>query len=930
MMARSTARVAALAGVLGAMMLAIAGCSPSPEQRLERASTQFAQGDYARASIELRNLLQDQPDNVQGRLLLGLTAERLGDWPAAEEHLGRARTLGAAPADYALPLAGVLTELRRSAAALGVLEDVAADRRDARWHTARGRALLGNDQREAARRAFQQALDLEADHYDALLGLARLAAAENDPAGARSLADRAVRLAPRRPEAFHLIGTLQLQAGSLSAAAESFGTAADLETGASASTGELNALFGLAQVQLARNDRPALADVRDRLLARAPEAPITQFVAAAVEHLEGHYREAALYLQQIAGAGQDNLQIQLLTGANHLALGAHVQAEQALLRVLALQPGQVNAIRLLAESRRRQGRPRAALDALRDLPDDRDPQLLALRGVLHLEDQQPDTAVSLLEQASAAAPRQPAIQLQLARAYLAAGRTADAVALFDGPIAEGAGEAVETAVSLLAGYAASQDSEAAEAEAVRVLTRRPDDAQAALGVGLFRQALGDAAGAREALTQSLRLDPELPATRLTLAGLALAEADGEEAARQYRALLERRPDHVPAMLGLAQVAREAGRLDEAAAQLTRAIDTDPDTLAPRLALARLELGRDALEAARAAIDAAAVRHPGNPEIATFDGLLRFREGQGEAAVAAFRQAATGDPERAERWLNLGRAEAAAGHLAGARESLQRALRLAPGAAPTLATLAQVELELGAFEAARDHARALQRAQPQAAEGYRIEADVSAAEGEWRDADRLYVSAYERRPEFDTAFRSYQARREAGIAEPAALLARWAQRRPEDSRARLLLAQQLQAEGAAAAAVREYRAVIQRDPDNVVALNNAAWLLGEAGEPDQGLEYATRALAQAPEAAPVLDTYGWLLVQSGRVVDGLSYLERAVALAPRAPELRLHLGRAQVQAGQRAAARQTLGGLLEAHPEFAQREGVDRLLAELQD
>ncbi|MCC5863141.1 MAG: PEP-CTERM system TPR-repeat protein PrsT, partial [Gammaproteobacteria bacterium] len=563
-------------------------------------------------------------------------------------------------------------------------------------------------------------------------------------------------------------------------------------------------------------------------------------------------------------------------------------------------------------------------------PADRDPQLLALRGVLYLEDGQPDMAVSLLEPASAAAPRQPAIQLQLARAYLASGRSAEAVALFDGPIGEGAAEAVETAVSLLAGYAASQDSEAAQAQAAAVLTNQPDDAQAALGVGLFRQALGDAAGARQALEQSLRLDPALPATRLTLAGLALAESNGEEAGRQYRALLERTPDHVPAMLGLAQVAREAGRLDEAAAQLARAIDADPDGLSPRLALARLELGRDALGAARAAIDAAAARHPGNPEIATFDGLLRFREGQGEAAVAAFRRAATGDPDRAERWLNLGRAEAAAGNLTGARESLQRALRLAPGAAPTLLTLAQVELELGALETAREHARALQRAQPQAADGYRIEADVSAAEGDWRDADRLYVSAYERRPEFDTAFRSYQARREAGIAEPAALLARWAQLSPEDSRARLLLAQQLQAEGAAAAAIREYRAVIQRDPDNVVALNNAAWLLGEAGEPAQGLDYARRALAQAPEAAPVLDTYGWLLVQSGRVSEGLSYLEQAVALAPRAPELQLHLGRAQVQAGRTAAARDTLGRLQAAHPEFAQREGVARLLAELQN
>ena len=115
---------------------------------------------------------------------------------------------------------------------------------------------------------------------------------------------------------------------------------------------------------------------------------------------------------------------------------------------------------------------------------------------------------------------------------------------------------------------------------------------------------------------------------------------------------------------------------------------------------------------------------------------------------------------------------------------------------------------------------------------------------------------------------------------------------------------------------------------MVALNNAAWLLGEQGEYAQALEHARRALAVAPEVAPVLDTYGWILVQSGRVNEGLGYLERAVARAPAAPDLRFHLGSAQATAGQDQAARETLTQLLAQHPDYARRDEARSLLDRL--
>src|SRR5690606_36470636 len=110
------------------------------------------------------------------------------------------------------------------------------------------------------------------------------------------------------------------------------------------------------------------------------------------------------------------------------------------------------------------------------------------------------------------------------------------------------------------------------------------------------------------------------------------------------------------------------------------------------------------------------------------------------------------------------------------------------------------------------------------------------------------------------------------------------------------------------ALNEYRTIIERDPNNVVALNNAAWLGQELGV-EEALELARRGLQLAPNSAPVLDTYGWILTERDQAPEGLVHLGRAAQLAPQAAEIRYHLAVAQARTGDRAAARQTLQALL---------------------
>ena len=89
------------------------------------------------------------------------------------------------------------------------------------------------------------------------------------------------------------------------------------------------------------------------------------------------------------------------------------------------------------------------------------------------------------------------------------------------------------------------------------------------------------------------------------------------------------------------------------------------------------------------------------------------------------------------------------------------------------------------------------------------------------------------------------------------------------------------------AANHYEQVISRQPNNIAALNNLAWLLREEN-PTRAIEMAGRARDLAPDNAAVLDTYGWILHLTGNHAEAKEVIERALALAPDNAEIRSHL------------------------------------------
>jgi uncharacterized protein (TIGR03790 family) len=150
-----------------------------------------------------------------------------------------------------------------------------------------------------------------------------------------------------------------------------------------------------------------------------------------------------------------------------------------------------------------------------------------------------------------------------------------------------------------------------------------------------------------------------------------------------------------------------------------------------------------------------------------------------------------------------------------------------------------------------------------------------------------------------------------------------------SMARLELAGMQEREGQFDRAVANYRAVIQREPNQSVALNNLAMLLAnQQAKPEEALSYAERAVAIKNTEPAYLDTLAWTQHLMGADRLALGAIRSARALGGVDPEIVWHAAVIFAAAGELTQASAELKALLTAAPTLAERPEVKKLQEQL--
>ena len=257
-----------------------------------------------------------------------------------------------------------------------------------------------------------------------------------------------------------------------------------------------------------------------------------------------------------------------------------------------------------------------------------------------LEDR--DGAIRVYEGAVALMPTDVRFLVRLAQAYVDADRDQDALdALRRARESSPANLSVEMIEADL--LARSGDVNAGEQALRQVLEDDPDDVRAYLALGNYyaeHERHDDAITLLEAAREQF---PGVTSVTFQL-GAMFEQADRfAEAEEMFRVVIERDPDHAPALNYLGYMLAERGeRLDESVALIERALETDPHNGSYLDSLGWAYFKLDRLDLAEPPLRAAGEQLQRNSVVQDHVGDLMERLGRIDEAVAAWERALNGD------------------------------------------------------------------------------------------------------------------------------------------------------------------------------------------------------------------------------------------------------------------------------------------------
>jgi putative PEP-CTERM system TPR-repeat lipoprotein len=910
-------------------VLALAACNAGPDELLERAQRNLDAGDFRAASIDLKNLLQQEPNDAEARFALGAALLGGGDASGALREFELARKLGIEEERLAIPMGRAFLASRRYEDVLQVIDPARAknDVERMQYLIMRGDAQLGVGRAREARVEFENALARDPDDIRARLGLASALFEVEGFATAKREADVALAQAPKDPRTHLAIASLYLRDRRFEAAAKAFEDTVNLVGENERDNNRLVALAGLCEAQLALG-RSAEADKTVAQLERlAPDSAVTLYLRARAAFIGGKYDPARTDLERILSRDEGNRPAQLLLGAVNYASGNLGQADMYLRAVLAADPDNTFARQLLAESHLRQRKPREALSVLEPdgAPQSNSPMALALAGTARVQAGDLDTGLQYLERGVAAGSTDPSTVVQLAAGYIAAGHTETAIRIIDGLKVEGSARYRDLAY--IAAQLRSGDREGAIKRAVDLARNNPQAADVQALVGGLLVSAGDYRQARAHFETALQLEPTNPAGPLNLGKLDLIEGHPDRAEKRFHEALRLKPGEPAALVALAQAALAKGNREAAVKWLETARRDNPLAVEPRVLLAQYYLSQRDLQRAESLAGEAIRLAPDNAAALNVLGVTLASAGRTRDSVDALNRAVAANPESAKAHFSLASAHLAAGEIEPALKAARQALELAPDHVPSMALVAALESARGHnAEAARLLAQ-VRKIDPDYPPLAMLEGELAMRSGNPQAAVKIYDAALAKLPNANLATRAYAARRAARAPKPMKPLESWLESHPGDTHVRLVYSDALASSGDSQGAAANLERVLRAEPGNVAALNNLSWLYYQAGD-DRALALAQKAYQLQPKSAHVADTLGWILLAEGQVPEAVSTLAEASALAPREPDIAFHYAAALARSGAQPEAQRRLRTLLADHQEFGERKAAQELLAQL--
>jgi len=855
----------------------------------EKALQHVQQQSLRAAELELRNSLQQQPDYLPARLLLGKVLLQSAQWPAAEKELQLALQGGAAADPLVFDLMRAMLAQHKIEETNDLLKKYHQFSGQPAYLIIQGKVEKTALRYEQAADFFQQALqhpELGALADEAWYELADLQFKQQAPEAIESLEKITSSSAYGRQAQYLKAQLLQKQQPESALQLYDELLAKDPK--------DAGALLSKAQLLLQTGKIDAALQLVLTFRQQYPDNPYGQLIHAALVGQQGHNAERDRMIKQLqqqlsslSSQQKEQQELLLLTAILDFSEGQFAQVVRKLKQYLKLYPANARVHQLLAQSYYYLGSLSDAETqiqlALAQSPDDENLVLIAAsilqRAAKH------EQALALLAAAQQRRPDHDLLRQSYAQALLKAGRSTTAQ-----QVLAGAATAKEPLAALLQlGYLQLEADQLLEATASanKLLELNQSKVEIFQFTGDVSLRRGDAGKASQFYQQALVLDQAFKPALMSLAGLALNQQSWSQAIEYYKKILESTPNDQLTLQLLADAAFKAADLRAAVTALEQLASDDKALIPARLALLELYLADQQTEKAAVLLQQLEQQSDLKPEI--YQAKVKLALLQQNSAQATHNTDILFGLwyDAPEQLLKLTDLQLRNHDLMAAEKSVQRLAELAVPDAPLLSLQARLSMHQGKFEQAKQQLAKLKQHSGDSPQVQELTAHLLMATAQYPQAVAVLRSLYQQTPDPRFFAMWVSALRNSGD-RPALqyVLTEHLQQQPTDLAARLELAELWASQGE----VNKAQQLYQQAPDlnqQPILLNNLASLLLPQ-QPTTALDYASRAYQLLPQHPQIIDTYGLALALAGQPTAALGVLRDAEIRAPDNPLIQLHI------------------------------------------
>ena len=919
------------------VFLIIASCAltacfsnASDKELIDSARSYMEENQVRAASIQLKNVLQANPKNAEARYLLGQINLQVGDYASAEKEFERAQSSGWNAESSTLGKMRAMIAQRK-------YKDILEDRTPTDSWTETAKANLkalealanaGEGDLLQAKKKYLLAEKLDANAYDVLklAVLLQLADKQNKEAG--STLTRALELYPQDPELMLTKAKLAVSNKQDKEAIRAFEQVINAAPEDLMTIYARQAYLELLKLAIQNEDVALIKKSRDALVANNIDGPEANYYLALAAYTEKNYDVAEEHLQKILRVSTSHGPTLLLSGSVSYAKRDFEKAAYYLSKYIVNYPENYKAKRLLGRTYLALGQNEEARKEFNAIlnENENDAELIALVGLSEINRGQVQSGIIELEKAQAMAPESSALKLELAKAYIADGQTDKAIKQLDEVLQSGGNLLQINTVKVLA-YLQARDINMAMSTARQMLVKSPDNPDVFSLMGSIQLAAGDIHEARKYFNKALAINAEHKDSQINLARLDEQQGDTASAEKRYLSILKKNPGSIDVMNSLARLAQRQGDSSNQIKWLQMARQADSNELFSRVALIEIYLKNENIAEAETILQELEKAHLKEPEVLAVKSRLLMEKKRFTEAAAVISEFIDAKPDMDIGYYLQAQNQLALSDKKAALSSIRKAYSIKPDVPRNIILLATVEQSNGNYDRAMKLAEEVIKVAPDSAVGYVLKGDTMLATQKDKQALASFDKAWSITKSRDIALRRFKVTRKIySIEQAAPVLAGWLEREPDDTGVMLVLATAYITDKQNSKAVPYFEKLFELEPDNIIAVNNLAWLYGRVNDP-RALALAEKAYSLQPDSPSIMDTYGWILLKNNKTAEALTMLKQAADKLPTVPEVQYHYAKALFSNGETAAARKILKPLIESGKSFDGRNDAKKMLTQ---